>query len=118
MMDHEVNFGEWLRRRRRGLDLTQQELAKRVGCGVTTIRKIEAGERRPSKALAAQLVGCLELAPEEHEQFITFARLDQPGPTGRRGSGEARSARLAALLPAGPLDRRACVLVRGRPSPP
>jgi nanoRNase/pAp phosphatase (c-di-AMP/oligoRNAs hydrolase)/DNA-binding XRE family transcriptional regulator len=84
MMDDEVTFGEWFRRRRRGLDLTQKELARRVGCGVTTIRKIEAGERRPSKELAAQLAIGLEVAPEEYESFITFARLapypDQPPP--------------------------------------
>ena len=42
-MDNDVTFGEWLRHRRRELDLTQQELAQRVGCGVTTIRKFEAG---------------------------------------------------------------------------
>ena len=89
-MDHDVTLGEWLRRRRRVLDLTQQELAQRVGCGVTTIRKIEAGERRPSKDLAAQLAACLELAPEEHATFIAFARAerypDRPPPPGERRS--------------------------------
>jgi adenylate cyclase len=80
MMDNDIAFGEWLRRRRRGLDLTQKELAQRVGCGLTTIRKIEVGERRPSKDLATQLAVCLEIAPEEYDNFITFARLDRLPP--------------------------------------
>jgi transcriptional regulator with XRE-family HTH domain/tetratricopeptide (TPR) repeat protein len=86
MVDDDLTLGEWLRRRRRGLDLTQKELAQRVGCGVTTIRKIEAGERRPSKELATQLAACLEIAPGEYATFITFARAEPypgrpPSPT-------------------------------------
>src|SRR6266511_416051 len=84
MIDNDITFGEWLRRRRRALDLTQQELAQRVGCGITTIRKIEAGERRPSKQLATQLAVCLDIAPEEYDRLITFARAerysDRPAP--------------------------------------
>lgn len=76
MMDNDPTFGEWLRRRRRELDLTRQELAHRVGCGVTTLRKIETGERRPSKELAALLATALDIAPEEYERFITFARTE------------------------------------------
>jgi len=84
MIDNDITFGEWLRRRRRALDITQQELAQRVGCGITTIRKIEAGERRPSKQLATQLAVCLDIAPEEYDRLITFARAerysDRPAP--------------------------------------
>jgi transcriptional regulator with XRE-family HTH domain/tetratricopeptide (TPR) repeat protein len=75
-MNVDLSFGKWLKRRRRGLDLTQKELAQRVGCGVSTIRKIEAGERRPSKELAARLATCLALPPDEHKQFIIFARTE------------------------------------------
>jgi DNA-binding XRE family transcriptional regulator len=42
------SFGIWLRRRRRALDLTQAELAQRVGCATITIRRIEADDLRPS----------------------------------------------------------------------
>jgi transcriptional regulator with XRE-family HTH domain len=35
-------FGHWLRRRRKALDLSQKELARRVDCSPATIRKIEA----------------------------------------------------------------------------
>ncbi|MCK6630485.1 MAG: helix-turn-helix transcriptional regulator [Anaerolineae bacterium] len=89
-MNNDLTFGEWLRRRRRELDLTRQELAHRVGCGVTTLRKIEAGERRPSKELATLLATCLDITPEEHDKFITFARTERyperpppPPPTAR-----------------------------------
>jgi predicted ATPase/DNA-binding XRE family transcriptional regulator len=83
-MNNDLTFGEWLRQRRRELDLTRQELAQHVGCGVTTLRKIEAGERRPSKELATLLATCLDIAPEEYDNFITFARTepypDRPPP--------------------------------------
>jgi class 3 adenylate cyclase len=70
----EITFGEWLRRRRRMLDLTQEELARQLGCAVITIRKLEMDERRPSKAFARRLAESLEIAPEEHAKFIQFAR--------------------------------------------
>lgn len=73
-MDTHLTFGKWLRQRRRFLDLTQKELARQVGCALSTIRKFEADERRPSKALAARLAECLNLAPAEVENFIAFAR--------------------------------------------
>ncbi|HEX9371760.1 MAG TPA: helix-turn-helix transcriptional regulator, partial [Roseiflexaceae bacterium] len=50
-MDRNHSFGYWLQRRRKALDLTQAELAQQVGCAVTTIKKIEADERRPSRQL-------------------------------------------------------------------
>ncbi len=49
-MDTSNSFGYWVRRRRKALDLTQEELAERVGCAVITLRKIEADERRPYRA--------------------------------------------------------------------
>jgi LuxR family transcriptional regulator, maltose regulon positive regulatory protein len=73
-MDTETSFGRWLRQRRRVLDLTQQELAKRARCSVGTIRKIEADERRPSKAIASHLADCLGIAGAGHPTFIEFAR--------------------------------------------
>jgi predicted transcriptional regulator len=33
-MERHDSFGEWLRQRRRALDLTRAELAERVGCSV------------------------------------------------------------------------------------
>ena len=33
-MDLDTSFGRWLRQRRRALDLTQDDLARRAGCAV------------------------------------------------------------------------------------
>jgi adenylate cyclase len=104
-MDHDLPFGEWLRQRRRELDLTQQELAQRVGCTVSTIRKIEAGERRPSKELATLLVTHLDIAPEEYERFITFARAEPypgrppPPPPATQSPGSASAPVVTTPLP-------------------
>ncbi len=67
-------FSEWLKRRRQSLDLTQAELAARAGCSIFALRKIEAGERRPSKELAGLLAGALEITPAEHAAFVRVAR--------------------------------------------
>ena len=67
-------FGEWLKRRRKELDLTQTELAKRAGCSVPALRKIEGGERRPSKQLAGLLSQSLEISAEDQTTFIRVAR--------------------------------------------
>ncbi len=73
-MDYEVSFGRWLQKRRKALDLTQEELAQCVGCSVSTIRKIEADARRPSRQVAGLLAGCLDISPEERETFLKVAR--------------------------------------------
>jgi transcriptional regulator with XRE-family HTH domain len=67
-------FGDWLQFRRKELDLTQAELALRTGCSVPALRKIEAGERRPSKQLAGLLARSLEIPSEDQTTFIKVAR--------------------------------------------
>jgi len=74
IMDSQASFGRWLRRQRRALDLTQEELAERVRCSVVTIRKIESDERHPSKQIAEALADCLNIAASERAGFIAFAR--------------------------------------------
>jgi predicted ATPase/class 3 adenylate cyclase len=73
-MDVRSSFGAWLRQRRRALDLTQAELAQRVGCVPGTIKSIEAETRRPSKQLAGRLADALELRSEERALFLKVAR--------------------------------------------
>ena len=73
-MEEENNFGQWLKHRRRRLDLTQQQLADCAACSVVTIRKFETGERRPSRALAELLANCLTIPAHEQETFVDFAR--------------------------------------------
>lgn len=66
-----------MRRRRRALDLTQAQLAQRVGLATTTVRKIEADERRPSREVAALLAEALELPAVDHDAFLKAARAEQ-----------------------------------------
>ena len=73
-MEDSVSFGYWLRRRRKALDLTQEELAQRVGCSMGLIRKLEYDERRPSKHMAERLADQLKLVPEERAAFLKAAR--------------------------------------------
>ncbi|MFL5805651.1 MAG: ATP-binding protein [Roseiflexaceae bacterium] len=75
-MDGSASFGYWLRRRRKALDLTQDELARRVGCSEVTIRKIEADERRPSRQIAERLADLLEIAPLARAAFLKAARAE------------------------------------------
>lgn len=73
-MDEITSFGAWLRRARKACDLTQAELARRVGCAEGTVRNLEADALRPSKQLAARLAAQLGLPQEAHAAVIAFAR--------------------------------------------
>jgi predicted ATPase/transcriptional regulator with XRE-family HTH domain len=73
-MDEIVSFGQWLKRRRKACDLTQQELAQRVACSKELIAKIEADARRPSKQIAERLADQLGLASGERVSFLQAAR--------------------------------------------
>lgn len=83
-MDRPTSFGQWLRRRRKALDLTQDELARCAGCAHATIKSIEGDERRPSKQMAARLAACLRLTEAEQIEFVKAARaelaIDQVSP--------------------------------------
>lgn len=73
-MPEHMALGAWLKQRRKELDLTQEELAQQVGCSAIAIRKIEAGEYRPSKQIASNLAEVLEVQVDERELFVRFAR--------------------------------------------
>ena len=73
----EYSFGTWIKRRRKALDLTQQELARRVGCSVSAIVKIESDERRPSHQIAELLARQLDIPEDQHDQFLKVARQEK-----------------------------------------
>src|SRR5262245_54783457 len=75
-MDQIFSFGAWVRRRRRALDLKQDELAQQVGCAVSMIKKIEADVRRPSRQLAERLAASLAIVPAERDIFLQAARAE------------------------------------------
>jgi transcriptional regulator with XRE-family HTH domain len=68
------SFGEWLRRQRRASGWTQKELAFRVNCSTSAIRKMEAEERRPSAQVIERLAEVFEIPLSERKAFLRFAR--------------------------------------------
>jgi ABC-type oligopeptide transport system substrate-binding subunit/transcriptional regulator with XRE-family HTH domain len=73
-----TSFGYWVRRRRLALDLTQDALARRVGCSSAAIKKIEHDERRPSRTMATRLAESLGLAPDQQDRFVAAGLGDLP----------------------------------------
>src|SRR5512146_439165 len=73
-MEPPITFGEWLRLSRSELRLTREQLAGRIGCSVSALRKIEAGERRPSLHIAELMANCLNIPPAERATFVKVAR--------------------------------------------
>ena len=67
-------FGGWVKRRRRALGLTQNDLAQQVACSHDLIKKIEAGTRRPSVQIARRLATFLEVPPAETDEIGTLTR--------------------------------------------
>jgi WD40 repeat protein/transcriptional regulator with XRE-family HTH domain len=84
-MGNEESFGQRVRERRRELGLTQDELARRVGCAPVTLRKIEYDDLRPSVQIAERLAMALNIPLEERAAFVRLARveraLEPPTPT-------------------------------------
>lgn len=81
-MDEKVNitdysFGDWIKRRRKTLDLTQQELAQRVGCSPSLIFKLESDERRPSRQIAELLAEHLQIPADQQALFLKVARQEK-----------------------------------------
>lgn len=73
-MRHSGSFGHWVRRRRKLLDMTQADLARRVSCSLSMLRKIERDERRPSEQLAALLADHLAVDDNQRRPFMQMAR--------------------------------------------
>jgi predicted ATPase/DNA-binding XRE family transcriptional regulator len=72
----EVSFGEWLKRRRNGLGLTQDQLARQINCSISALRKFESEERRPSAETIEQLANIFKIPVEERKSLQHFARGD------------------------------------------
>ncbi len=73
-MESPSTFGEWLRQSRNELHLTREQFARRVGCSVSALRKIEDGERRPSGQITELMANCLNIPPAERSTFVKVAR--------------------------------------------
>ncbi len=88
-MDGDVSLGSWIKHQRSVHDLTQEELAERISCSVSTIRKIESDERRPSKQLAADLARGFGLTGDAAREFTQWARSREgTRPSGLNGASD------------------------------
>lgn len=70
----ETTFGAWVRQRRRAFDLTQAELADQISYSTITVRRVEAGERRPSRDLIDALAAALSVPEAELTLFRDLGR--------------------------------------------
>ena len=90
-MNDLLTFGSWLKERRKKLDLTQFDLADRVGCSEDTIQKIERGERRPSKQFSQRLAEVLGIPSDEQAAFVVAAREGNAPQAQSSDSGTSRT---------------------------
>ena len=96
-MADEESFKDWFKRRRKALDLTQDELADKAGCSISTIQAIEQGTLRPSRQLAELLATGLDIPPAERADFVRRARA-----TAGRSERAVPAAAAPAARPVGP----------------
>ncbi|MCK6556785.1 helix-turn-helix transcriptional regulator [Candidatus Binatia bacterium] len=82
-------LGVVLRQRRRQLDLTQQEVAKRVGVRANYIGYLERNMRRPSTNVLVKLGKVLDL---DHQEMFLLAHPHMRPATAPAGNSHARSA--------------------------
>lgn len=81
----ETSLGLILRRRRRQLELTQQQVARRVGVRANYVGYLERNMRRPSTAVLVKLAKVLDLDREElfflaNPQVRDFIHTEAPDP--------------------------------------
>jgi transcriptional regulator with XRE-family HTH domain len=78
-----TTLGAVLRHRRRQLEITQQDVARRVGVRANYIGYLERNMRRPSTAVLGRLAKVLDLDREElfflaHPQVRHFIQIHEP----------------------------------------
>jgi transcriptional regulator with XRE-family HTH domain len=84
----ERNFGQVIRERRRQLDLTQEEVAKRIKTSTPYVGHLESGKRNPSDKIVTRLAEVLGL--DRRELFFLANPHAQAMLTPKTG-GEAES---------------------------
>lgn len=77
-----MEFGGVIRQRRKEAGLTQEQLAKRIGCATITIRQYESGKRTPSLNVLQDIANALDLEifdllPDDTSQNAPFKGLSE-----------------------------------------
>jgi transcriptional regulator with XRE-family HTH domain len=85
----ERTFGQVIRERRRQLDLTQQEVARRIKTSTPYVGHLEAGKRHPSDKILGRLADVLGLDQRELFFLANPRTVDMLRP---QGEDERRSA--------------------------
>jgi predicted ATPase/transcriptional regulator with XRE-family HTH domain len=117
-MGDEGEFGRLLHQLRRERDLTQEDLGRAAFCSRDTIKKLEAGVRRPSRQLAAQLADVLGLEDPTRTTFLVAARVNRALGEGTASESIDQAPEptppgaAASILSVVPLDQRASILSR------
>jgi predicted ATPase/DNA-binding XRE family transcriptional regulator len=96
-------LGQLLKQYRTRRGLTQDALAEQVGCAAQTVRKIEAGQRRPSPPMALRFAQILALNPDEREHFLaaahqTLSPSPEPEPVAEPKAAGASPSPLVAVV--------------------
>lgn len=78
-MDRRTSFGAWLKQQRRTRGLTQETLGGLAGVSAIYLRKIEAGDRPPTRQIVEQLLEALRI-PATAREDILEAALVAPAP--------------------------------------
>ena len=92
----EYSFGTWIKRRRKALDLTQQQLAQQIGCSPSLIFKIRIRRTPPITSSGGTARRKTGYSPR------TTSQLFENCPTGKkhRQSGDDFASRFAPVEPA------------------
>ncbi len=115
----DLHLGKRLRRRRRLLGLTQQQLAGAVGVRFQQIQKYECGANRISAARLWQLSEALEVPIGYFYDGLSDAPRHEPAPERTEGSGEmfARKETLDLIRAYYQLGERPAAACSTSPSP-
>ncbi len=72
-MQTDLTFRTWLRQKRKEKGLTQETLAGLAGCSTTYVKKIEAGQRQPTRHVVEALLDALEVPRGTQPTYIGLA---------------------------------------------
>ncbi|MCW5853206.1 MAG: AAA family ATPase [Anaerolineae bacterium] len=77
-METGLTFTAWLKRKRREQGLTQEILAGLAGCSTPYLKKIEAGQRQPTRQVVVALLDALQVPKDAQPTYIALAFASPP----------------------------------------